>query len=210
MKSINCDVIKDLLPSYIDKISTSSTNELIEEHLSNCKDCCSTLKDMNEDIYIESINSQKNQINYLKKYKKSKILTIIFTIIITINIIIGSLLLLYRLSTIDFYVDVNDINTYINIEKGVWGEKRFVVSLSSEKFIILCHEDFSTDESGNKILYLKVFGKLPSLDEIFDKSKKPETIRYGYDINDIENIQKICIEDQKGNLKEIWNRDIGI
>ena len=33
MKIVNCKVIQDLLPSYIDKISSQSTNMLIEEHL---------------------------------------------------------------------------------------------------------------------------------------------------------------------------------
>ncbi len=37
MRKVECDVIQDLLPSYIDKISTEATNALVEEHLQTCK-----------------------------------------------------------------------------------------------------------------------------------------------------------------------------
>ena len=47
MKQVDCDIIKDLLPSYIDKTASNSTNELVEEHLKNCEDCTSILENMN-------------------------------------------------------------------------------------------------------------------------------------------------------------------
>ena len=35
----NCNVIRDLLPLYIDKISSEETNKLIEEHFEECEEC---------------------------------------------------------------------------------------------------------------------------------------------------------------------------
>lgn len=44
MKLIDCDIIQDLLPSYNDKISSKSTNDLVEEHLQKCENCRMVLK----------------------------------------------------------------------------------------------------------------------------------------------------------------------
>lgn len=210
MKSVDCDVIKDLLPSYIDKILSDSSNKLVEEHLQKCENCKETLMQMDKKIYNEVIEGREKQIDYLKGYRKNKIITIIFTIIVTINIIIGSLLLLHGISTIEFNVDVNDVQTSVGIEEGMFEEERFTVSLSSEKFIILCNEKVLTDESGNKILYLKTFGKFSSISEFFNKDKKPRTTQYEYSKDEIENIDKIYIQDKKENTREIWNKQTSI
>ena len=39
MNEIDCDVIQDLLPSYSDKVSSNSTNKIVEEHLESCSKC---------------------------------------------------------------------------------------------------------------------------------------------------------------------------
>ena len=64
MKQVECDVIKDLLPSYIDKVSSNSTNNLVEQHLKKCKDCATKLKEMNEEIDIKPLYNQEEQIDY--------------------------------------------------------------------------------------------------------------------------------------------------
>ncbi|MBR1853075.1 MAG: zf-HC2 domain-containing protein [Lachnospiraceae bacterium] len=45
MKNITCDIIKDLIPSYLDEILTDDTNELVKEHLAVCPECVQALKD---------------------------------------------------------------------------------------------------------------------------------------------------------------------
>ena len=41
-----CKIICDLLPSYIDGLTTEDTNQYIEQHLDNCKDCKEVLEEM--------------------------------------------------------------------------------------------------------------------------------------------------------------------
>ena len=38
MNKIPCEVIRDLLPSYIDELTSEITNQVIREHLENCED----------------------------------------------------------------------------------------------------------------------------------------------------------------------------
>ena len=39
MEKINCNVIQDILPLYIDDVVSDDTKELVEEHLQNCEIC---------------------------------------------------------------------------------------------------------------------------------------------------------------------------
>ena len=39
MKNKECDIIKDLLPSYVDNICSEASKEWIEEHIAECGDC---------------------------------------------------------------------------------------------------------------------------------------------------------------------------
>ena len=71
MKELECDVIQDLLPSYIDNLTSAETNSFIERHIENCSECEEVLKDMQGDIQLEKINNSK-KINALKKVKRRK------------------------------------------------------------------------------------------------------------------------------------------
>lgn len=39
MNNINCDIIRDLLPSHLDGICSEASSALIEEHLKDCSEC---------------------------------------------------------------------------------------------------------------------------------------------------------------------------
>lgn len=39
MKEISCNIIRDILPLYVDEAVCEETKELVEEHLFTCEDC---------------------------------------------------------------------------------------------------------------------------------------------------------------------------
>ncbi len=43
---LNCNVIRDLLPLYADQICSEESRELVEEHLAECEDCSTLLRQM--------------------------------------------------------------------------------------------------------------------------------------------------------------------
>lgn len=45
-RKIPCEVIRDLLPSYVDGLTSETTDGLIEEHLENCAPCKKVLEAM--------------------------------------------------------------------------------------------------------------------------------------------------------------------
>ena len=65
----NCKVIKDLLPSYIDHVTSEETNKFIEEHLKECKECKKYFDEMNSEVEKEKIKDIE-MVKEIKKYKR--------------------------------------------------------------------------------------------------------------------------------------------
>ena len=93
MEKINCNVIQDILPLYIDDVVSDDTKELVEEHLQNCEICQrvyhETKTDLENDMKVsvqtkESSNEANDLKNFRKFLKKRKIKTILLSIAATI------------------------------------------------------------------------------------------------------------------------------
>lgn len=50
MSKVSCDIIKDLLPLYYDKVCSNDSRKLVEEHLAECSSCKSELNKIEESI----------------------------------------------------------------------------------------------------------------------------------------------------------------
>ncbi len=69
MNKWNCNVIKDLLPSYTDGICSEDTCSIVEEHLAGCPDCQKAWKAMKE-AEIATDGLQDREMDYMKKVKR--------------------------------------------------------------------------------------------------------------------------------------------
>lgn len=65
---ISCNVICDLLPSYIDDICSDDTRKLVEEHISVCDGCRSMLLTM-KDTQVDMTGNETLQIDHMKKIR---------------------------------------------------------------------------------------------------------------------------------------------
>lgn len=78
-----CNIIQDVLPNYIDGLTSLETNEFIEEHIKECEDCTQILENMKKEIKFDDSKKQKKVINFIKKYnQKMRILKFILLIIV--------------------------------------------------------------------------------------------------------------------------------
>lgn len=66
---LNCNIIKDLLPSYLEGICSQDTRYIVEEHLSECTDC-RRLRQMLSETELVSEQTSRLEINYIKKLKR--------------------------------------------------------------------------------------------------------------------------------------------
>lgn len=199
MKEINCDIIKDLLPGYIDKTSSESTNKLVREHLQKCQNCSIVLADMNRDIDSELLFNQNEQIDYLKGFRKDKIISIIKAILILVIIILVFFLFLQEVvSKFEFFVDINDLHIeYQSEEKMNESTIELVFQAIDKKFNL----DFKYEETNGKDIYIELVGK-------FTYWSSPSRTYFFANIN--ENTERVFLKDKKGNVKEIWNKDNGV
>lgn len=82
---MRCEIIQDLLPNYIDGLTSPVTNQEIEKHLEECKKCHETLQDMNETF--EPSSESLKSIDPFLKIKESQIRKIILAVFITIALV---------------------------------------------------------------------------------------------------------------------------
>lgn len=113
---MNHDVFKDLLPSYLENLTSKETNKLMEEHMQGCLECRDYFEEMKEDLLIERNDEQgmeKKNIDYLKKVRsknRKKTFTVVMSsIIIFIIIGIGSYILFGHM----WIADEEDVSTTI-------------------------------------------------------------------------------------------------
>ena len=102
-----CKIVQDLLPNYIDKLTSEESNQYIDEHINSCCECKKVLKDMEEEIKSNSKENDKRKIDYMKKVKnklgtvhiiKTAFLT---TFLLFFVIIIGYFIYLYSPGIVD-------------------------------------------------------------------------------------------------------------
>lgn len=69
-RQIDCEIIQDAMPLYLDGLSGDVTNEIIEEHLKECEKCrrvCEKLKADRERLLEETRAQNEEAVCYLSK-----------------------------------------------------------------------------------------------------------------------------------------------
>ena len=94
-KEINCSIVQDLLPNYIENLTSEETNQTVEEHLKSCIECKYTYEQMVVDIE-KTDEIPKREFRFLKKVKRTRQLAAVLCAVLT-------LLLSYLLYASEFH-----------------------------------------------------------------------------------------------------------
>jgi cell division protein FtsL len=102
-----CKVVQDLLPNYIENLTSNETNEFIESHVKDCKNCQKALENMKYDLQLKNSDSQKQEIDYMKKANKK--MKIGRKILILIILVLIALILLFcrEIYSVIAFLDIN-------------------------------------------------------------------------------------------------------
>lgn len=138
---LNCDIVRDLLPSYVDGLTSETTNEAVNEHLKECPECTEALKRMKEP---EKTNSEpKAEVNYLKKIRRRSLQKgfIVCAIIVILALAAAAFRILYigeKAYTEDFYSDlsVTDNTVKISGDFGISGNGTARVAFSEKNGVV--------------------------------------------------------------------------
>lgn len=106
-----CTIVQDLLPNYVEKLTSDSTNIFIEEHLKECKECTDILNNMKKNFEKENNNIEK-EIDYAKKYNM-KFRKMKFTLLIVIYTIIFIIIAFFTRNFIVFRGIANKMENYL-------------------------------------------------------------------------------------------------
>lgn len=101
----NCDLVRDLLPSYIYKLTSVESNKLIEKHLSECNDCKRVFENMKSSEIRSEENKSKKYINFAKKYKNK-----LRTLKITLLLIFITILVIFSANTVRKMIIISDLS----------------------------------------------------------------------------------------------------
>ena len=189
-KKTECEVVQELLIGYVDDVLNVESKKIVEKHLIECTNCQKRLEDIKNDIK-DSDNSQKNEIDYLKKIRRKNVIK---SILITIGIIVFICLIIYIRKLII-------VNSFMSK-----AEK----TLKTNNFYRETTQISSQDATFVTKIYYKD-GKRKKVTEIYSndgvKTLSTEYATVGTDekkfVDEYE--KKVSIE--KGELTKIYNRE---
>ena len=81
--NLTCNIVQDLLPNYIEKLTSEDTNQAIEEHLDTCESCKNEYEKMAMDI-VTPAKVPAIELRFFKKVKRIKILAALLCVILTL------------------------------------------------------------------------------------------------------------------------------
>ena len=94
MSKINCSLIKDLLPLYIDDLCSKESTEIIKNHLEVCEECNKEYIQLKKEPALEKINDNSSELikgvgNMIKKDKKKAIIKTV-SVFLVVFILLGT------------------------------------------------------------------------------------------------------------------------
>lgn len=168
-KEIDCMVVKDLLASYIDKLTSKETNQIIERHLSTCDGCTKDYEEMRGTLKVDKVPSQSGLDILRNKVNNKYLLRWIASSIGFIGILISTIvdLVINRRLTWSLIVGAGVLYLYITVMAAVFSKKKkvliatFVSSVLVFPFLSVI--EFVVNEN-----YL-----MNPMDKMYDESNKP-------------------------------------
>lgn len=96
---MTCEIVKDLIPMYVDKTASAETDEAVRNHIQNCPDCrsfcrlCRIAEEKSrfekEDGYVNASadSIEQKYAGLSKKLKRRKILQIVFSCLVAAGLL---------------------------------------------------------------------------------------------------------------------------
>lgn len=185
-----CKIVQDLLPSYIENLTTKETKVYIEEHLEKCQSCKQVLERMKQEFNLNITKKDNREVKYIKKFnKKINILKLIISLILVVFIILTARKVII-ISSLSKNAE-NTINTsnYHTVTYSYYLEdysKTEVFSLGNKKKII------TTQRKDNGINKITIFARK-------NESSSENDKKY------IANIYREVKDEKDGKIEKVVN-----
>lgn len=192
---MNCYIVRDLLPNYIDNLVSEETRNEVSLHLETCSDCKAIYDQMQAPIDAMPPVPKKEELNFLLKIKKKtikKVLKSVAAVFGSILIIFGVLSWIFAIGTpvksadVDYTTGLEMINYFRRLDPDAPKKDREWVirlNLTNGKALRAVTEDiYGINDDGHKI----VTGRIVKLYEVQPLSLLYNSGKYwtGYGVGD--------------------------
>lgn len=153
-KSISCDLVKDLLPIYVDGLCSEESRNIINNHLDMCQECKDYHEKMKGTEIVETLQAVNGTVlEHHRKKERKKLLCIV-------GIVIGACLTVFVFYTVLFYIigglDSCISEEYMTIkesEYGAWSGHIDYESESMESGLYLFPQNLASTEDVDYLYY---------------------------------------------------------
>lgn len=111
---LECEIVRDLLPSYVDGLTGDVTNKAVEEHLAGCPDCAAALSRMRAPE--EKKTAPDAEVDFLKKVRRRSAKRSLLVGVILM--LLGMSLLGFRYFYVGSAADPESLACHVTVEGG--------------------------------------------------------------------------------------------
>jgi hypothetical protein len=79
---MKCEIIRDLLPSYVDGLTSEVSNEAVEEHLAQCEDCRAYCEKMRQEE-PKTLEKLGEEIDYFIRVREQTVRKVLIAVTVT-------------------------------------------------------------------------------------------------------------------------------
>lgn len=183
-----CDIVKDLLPSYVADLLSNNTNQFVKEHLDSCQECRKLYEGMKK-TNCNNEEEEQIEIKHLKKYNRHMFILKVILVILALIIIILPLIIFMK-----FYINTNVANKAINNVNEYKNANNYLLQITENRI------DFERNKEQFYISkYFYKDGQYKKETHFYSPNvnvENPDTFEYGVinskEKTEIEENQKLC------------------
>ena len=80
--NLDCCVVRDLLPAYLEGLTEEETSAQVRAHLEDCENCRELEKDMRAQVPLEK--APKGTLKFLKRVKRTRLLAAVLSVVVAL------------------------------------------------------------------------------------------------------------------------------
>lgn len=185
---ITCNVIKDMMPGYIDDLCSDDTRKIVEEHIKSCPSCRNMLSDMQKPVLADAALQAEyvKAKTPLKKIKQKHIKDIILTITMTAFVVIIFTFLVQNIAAVHDFL-------YPKKVVGIREEQDINMCYDLEFDSLLYRKEIVNDANSSGNISVEIYNEAGELLEQFELENGS-----GRHLNNLKKFQKYKVSISAG------------
>lgn len=145
MKENNCDIVKDLLPLYVDGVLSENSKDYVDTHLKDCEDCKKEYLQMTKNIEIPMDTNKEILDKVDKKIKNKNLFIILVSLSILISVFIGAYNLMQYQWVIPYSqesmkvesLDNGELNIVYKGKSNIFSSALYKINIDGEETLVI-------------------------------------------------------------------------